>query len=74
MKEYEEVPNIISGKDLDYLSDIFNWHYGAYKSAINMSLEVTDESLSKHINKVSKVFLNGMESVLDILEEGEESE
>ena len=30
MKNYNEVPNIISGKDLDYLSDIFNWNYGAY--------------------------------------------
>jgi len=74
MKEYEEVPNIIGNKDLDYLSDIFNWHYGAYKNAINMALEVTDEVLAKHIENTSKVFLNGMESVLDILEEGEDSE
>lgn len=74
MKEYEEVPNIISGKDLDYLSDMFNWNYGAYKSAINMALEVTDDVLAKHIEKTSKVFLNGMESVLDILEEGEDNE
>ena len=74
MKEYEEVPNMLSGKDLDYLTDMFNWNYGAYKSAINMALEVTDEVLAKHIEKTSKVFLNAMESVLDILEEGEENE
>ena len=74
MKEYEEVPNMLSGKDLDYLTDMFNWNYGAYKSAINMALEVTDEVLAKHIENTSKVFLNGMESVLDILEEGEENE
>lgn len=74
MKEYEEVPFVISGKDLDYLSDIFNWNYNAYKNSINMSLEVTDEVLSKHIENVSKLFLNGMETVLDILEEGEDNE
>ena len=74
MKEYEEVPFVISGKGLDYLSDIFNWNYNAYKNSINMSLEVTDEVLSKHIENVSKLFLNGMETVLDILEEGEDNE
>ena len=34
---YTEVPNIISGKDLDYLSDMFNWNYLAYKKMINFS-------------------------------------
>ena len=27
MQNYNVVPNIISGKDLDYLSDMFNWTY-----------------------------------------------
>ena len=40
---YNEVPNIISSKDLDYLSDMFNWNYGAYKSSLNASNEVTDQ-------------------------------
>ena len=27
-----EVPNnILTGKDLDYLSDMFEWNYGVYK-------------------------------------------
>ena len=34
---YDMVPNIISGKDLDYLSDMFSWNYGAYKCT-NLSL------------------------------------
>lgn len=33
--EYENVPNIISGKDLDYLSDMFSWSYNAYKFTLN---------------------------------------
>ena len=28
---YEQVPTIISNKDLDYLVDMFNWNYLAYK-------------------------------------------
>ena len=43
---YNKVPNIVSSKDLDYLSDMFNWNYGAYKSSLNASNSVTDESLS----------------------------
>ena len=30
-KIYNEVPNIITGKDLDYLSDMFNWNYEVLK-------------------------------------------
>ena len=33
--KYQEVPYIITGKDLDYLSDMFSWNYGAYKSIYN---------------------------------------
>lgn len=73
MKNYSEVPNVISGKDLDYLTDMFNWNYLAYKESINM-LDITDEVIEKHINKVSKLFLNNMEDILDILEEGEDNE
>ena len=32
---YEKVPTIISTKDLDYLEDMFNWNYLAYKKMIN---------------------------------------
>ena len=50
---YNAVPNIISSKDLDYLSDMFNWNYGAYKSRLNASNSVTDESLSNLLSKAS---------------------
>ena len=40
---YNEVPNIITGKDLDYLSDMFNWNYEALKKT-NMGIDnVGDE-------------------------------
>ena len=73
-KEYEKVPNILSGKDLDYLSDLFNWNYGAYKAAINMESSIEDNELYKHVKKASKLFLNNINIVLDILEEGKANE
>ena len=34
--QYMEVPSdILTGKDLDYLSDMFQWNYGAYKQMKN---------------------------------------
>ena len=69
----EKVPCMISTKDLDYLTDIFNWNYGAYKSAINMEDELTDKALSKCVRKVSDLFMNNIDTVLNILD-GEDNE
>lgn len=63
----EKVPNMISTKDLDYLTDIFNWNYGAFKCAINMESELTDKALSKCARKVSDLFMSNVDTVLDIL-------
>ena len=69
----EKVHSMISTKDLDYLTDIFNWNYGAFKSINNMESEFTDKALSKCARKVSDLFMNNMDTVLDILG-GEDNE
>ena len=74
MEKYEEVPNIISGKDLDYLTDIFNWNYSAYKSTINMSDEITDDDLLDVLKKCTNLFYDNMINTLDILERGKANE
>ena len=66
-KIYNEVPNIISCKDLDYLSDMFNWNYGAYKTSFNASKSVNDEELSKMLGKASNVFHANMSKILNII-------
>ena len=71
---YESVPNIISGKDLDYLKDIFNWNYSAYKSTINMSDEITDDDLLDILKKCTNLFYDNMINTLDILERGKANE
>ena len=64
---YESVPNIITGKDLDYLSDMFNWNYGAYKSNYNAIEQVKDEEIKNIISKAVDLFYNNMNVVINIL-------
>lgn len=67
---YENVPDMISGKDLDYLVDIFNWNYNAYKSTMDRTSYANDEEVCKLLDKASNLFYNDMESILEILERG----
>lgn len=69
-KIYNEVPNIITGKDLDYLSDMFNWNYEALKKMNVAVKEVTDEQIKTILEKGYNLFDNNLNVVLSILKEG----
>lgn len=69
-QKYEIVPNIISCKDLDYLSDMFNWNYGAYKQVINAIDNVKDLEIKTMLQNASTLFYNSMTRVLNILNDG----
>ena len=71
---YDVVPDIISGKDLDYLSDMFNWHYAAYKSTCNAINSVQDQELKSILEKSSNIFENNLNKVLNILSNGGSNE
>ena len=64
---YEKVPNIITGKDLDYLSDMFNWNYGAFKSNYNAISEIKDNEVKEIIEKGSNLFKDSLMNILSIL-------
>lgn len=68
--KYETVPDMISGKDLDYLTDAFNWNYGAFKSSVNDYDVAVDEEVCKLLDKASDLFYKNMEAILSILEGG----
>ena len=72
--QYEEVPNIISCKDLDYLSDMFNWNYSAYKNALNVSKNILDENLKIVFDECSKLFYDELNNILNVLNGGNENE
>ena len=67
MNNYDVVPNIITCKDLDYLSDMFNWNYGAYKSTYNSLECINDEEIKSMVERVVTLCHNNMTNVLNIL-------
>ena len=68
--QYKEVPNIITGKDLDYLSDMFNWNYGALKTT-NSSIEsVQNEEIKAILEEGFNMFDSNINEVLEILKGG----
>ena len=71
---YEVVPNIISGKDLDYLSDMFEWNYGALKQMNSSISSVNDDEIKKVMEKAYNIFENNLNLVLSILNEGGSNE
>lgn len=67
MKNYEEVPSIISTKDLDYLSDVYNWNFNACKLANHFKGEVQDEEIKELLTKVASMHKEHAIAVLNIL-------
>ena len=67
MKNYNVVPNIITDKDLDYLSDMFNWNYSGYKEMFNSLESIKDEDVKNMISKVSDILYDNMTNILNIL-------
>lgn len=66
--EYVEVPsNVLTGKDLDYLSDMFQWNYGAYKKMKNSVEQVIDQEIVSVMNRASEIFDHNLNTVLSIL-------
>lgn len=66
--QYMEVPsNILTGKDLDYLSDMFQWNYGAYKKMKNSVGQVTDQEIVTVMDKTAEIFNQNLDTVLSIL-------
>ena len=63
----EQVPAIISTKDLSYLSDIFEWNFIAAKKALHYSNEVQNEDLKRELDKVFRMHEKHLKKILEIL-------
>ena len=68
-QKYNEVPNMITGKDLDYLSDMFNWNYSALKKVNYYKEQATDEELKDMFNKAYDLFKSNIDLILGGLHE-----
>ena len=69
-QNYNVVPNIITGKDLDYLSDMFSWNYGALKSTISAMESINDINIKDIHQKAINLFDKNLKEVLEILKGG----
>lgn len=67
MPKYQEVPNIITGKDLDYLSDMFEWNTLALKQFNESILKVNDERIKKLLKKACGMFDTNLKIIISIL-------
>lgn len=74
MNNYDIVPDIITGKDLDYLSDMFEWNYGALKYTNNSVSEVQDLDIIKVLEKAKHLFDDNLNDILNILQKGVNNE
>ncbi len=63
----DKVPNMISTKDLLYLSDMFEWHFVASKKCEHYANEVTDEEIQKELQKVGKMHAKYCQSIVTLL-------
>lgn len=66
---YDVVPDILTGKDVDYLTDIFNWNYGALKKFNHFLNLATNDEIKDRLNEAISMFDDNMNEVLNILKE-----
>ena len=67
---YEQVPDIISSKDLDYLEDMFNYNYLGYKKIVNYIDMVNNLEIEEIMEKAGNTFNDNMQEILAILKQG----
>ena len=66
--KYMEVPNdILTGKDLDYLCDMFQWNYRALKSSDDSVSSINDKEIIDIMQRAGELFDDNLNVVLDIL-------
>lgn len=68
MEQMMNVPvDTVTGKDLDYLSDMFQWNSIAYKKVCNDMEYVNDQSINDILSEAATLFDNNLNLVLEII-------
>lgn len=75
MKETKNgAPNILTGKDLDYLKDIFGWNYTIYKYGENSIDNIENKEITKLFKECNNFVYDNMNLVVDILAKDDTNE
>lgn len=68
MDDYNEVPVVISQKDLDYLSDMFCWNFNACKLINHFCFNVCDDDIKQLLKEAYNIHKEHANSILNILQ------
>lgn len=67
---YEQAPRVFTSKDLNYLCDMFKWHYEAFKKTETREDNVKDEEIEELMDRAAGIYYRHMEIILEILKGG----
>lgn len=70
----DTVPQIISTKDLAYLSDMFEWNYTAFKQINHFISEVTDNEIKEILESIRNMHEDHLRFIISILKKEEVDE
>ncbi len=65
-----KIPNIISTKDLSYISDLFDWNLVASKELCHFAKLTPDEKIQELMLNLSQMHANHCRNLLIILQGG----
>jgi len=75
MKETKNTaPNILTGKDLDYLKDIFGWNYTIYKYGENSINNIENKEITKIFKECNNFVYDNLNLIIDILAKDDTNE
>lgn len=70
----KKIPNMISTKDLAYVSDIFNWNNTQIKKLDHFIKICKDKDICNEFTKLKKIHMQNCKSLISILESGDQVE
>ena len=70
----KKIPNMISTKDLSYISDMFNWNITAAKKIACYLKSCKDEDVVKEFTKLEKLHIKNCQNLTKILESCDDNE
>lgn len=70
----KKIPNMISSKDLAYISDMFNWNITAAKKIECYLKTCKDEEVIKEFTKLEKMHMKNCQSLTKLLESSDDNE
>lgn len=67
---FESAPAIITGKDLNYLSDMFDWNFIAFKKTKHFINETSNMDIKNIMERCCEIFDTNMNIIMSVVNEG----